>query len=129
MSTFPFQLPSGTNIIPDVSGINNLGSINYPFSEIYSKYGFFTNISGTSPMNILSDIILSNENILYASMISGTIISGNNLKINTSILAPTTPPTSGTADGTIGQTIIGNDGYLYGCSGTNLWGRIQLNTF
>ncbi len=36
MITYPFQIPSGTNIIPDISGINNLGSLDYPFSGIYA---------------------------------------------------------------------------------------------
>ena len=35
MSNYPFQIPSGITLIPDFSGTNNFGSINYPISGIY----------------------------------------------------------------------------------------------
>ena len=87
MQTFPYQLPSGSNIIPNISGINNLGSINYPFSEIYAKTGYFTNVSGMSPISILSDTNLTEGTTLTAPIISGTTISGDTISIGTTITA------------------------------------------
>lgn len=37
-------------------------------------------------------------------------------------------PSSGTAAGTSGQIALGG-GYLYACTGTNAWGRVQLSSF
>lgn len=88
METYPFSIPSGVNIIPDISGINNIGSSTLPLNYIYSD-----NIS------LLNYII------------------------------PSTPPTTKDSDGVPGQIIMGTDGYFYGCSGTNLWGRILLETW
>lgn len=40
-----------------------------------------------------------------------------------------TPPANATATGTAGTFIFGTDGYLYLCTATNTWVRIQLSTW
>lgn len=38
-------------------------------------------------------------------------------------------PTTSTGIGVSGYNIAFDGTYFYGCTGTNLWGRVQLNTF
>lgn len=59
--TYPSQVPSGVNIVPEISGINNLGAPSTPWSGDYSN-GFF--ITGPNPI-ITS--IASGYNLTIAS--------------------------------------------------------------
>ena len=66
---------SGSNILPLVSGTQSIGSFAQPFSGVYAKTGYFTNVSGMSPINILSDLnIKSGVNITTEN--SGTSLLG-----------------------------------------------------
>ena len=38
-------------------------------------------------------------------------------------------PATSTSAGVSGYSIAFDGVYFYGCTGTNLWGRVQLNTF
>lgn len=42
---------------------------------------------------------------------------------------PQTPPASASATGTAGQIVFGSDGYLYFCTATDTWVRVQLTTW
>ena len=46
-----------SNITPTASGENNIGSTSLPFLGVYAKTGYFTNLSGLSPITIKSDMI------------------------------------------------------------------------
>ena len=45
------------------------------------------------------------------------------------VLNLNSPPASATATGTVGQIIFGSDGYIYLCTATNTWLRVQLTTW
>lgn len=47
----------------------------------------------------------------------------------TGICRVVSPPITSTSSGISGYNIAFGDGYFYGCTGTNLWGRVSLNTF
>ena len=51
----------------------------------------------------------------------------DNLRINV-VTVTGAVPASNSASGTSGQIALGG-GYLYACTGTNAWGRVQLTTF
>lgn len=65
--TYPFQVPSGSNIIPDVSGNNFIGSSSKPFGSLFANSIFATNISGS-----LSDNRLNPHNVLVVSQTPGS---------------------------------------------------------
>jgi hypothetical protein len=48
---YPYAIPSGTNVIPVVSGINNLGASTAPFSTVFTQ-----NISGTSTKQLTINV-------------------------------------------------------------------------
>lgn len=79
------HLSSGTDILNTASGINNLGSFSNPFSGIYAKTVYATNITGMSPINVLSDIVLS-ANILRADSNPFTISGNSAVEITASNL-------------------------------------------
>ncbi len=73
-NTFPHIVPSGTDIIPYLSGFSNIGTIPNPFSGINA-----VNISG-------ANVFASNE--VYSNVISGTTISGNSITALTEVFSP-----------------------------------------
>jgi len=50
---------SGASILTALSGTGSIGSLSEPFADVYAKTGYFTNVSGMSPINILSEIVVS----------------------------------------------------------------------
>lgn len=45
------------NIAPVASGTNDIGSLALPYQSVYAKTGYFTNISGMSPINLQTDLL------------------------------------------------------------------------
>ncbi len=74
MSTYPFQVPSGINIVPDISGNNSLGTALKPFNGI-----FLTSMNGALV-----------KQAAFNEIPSGNFLSGN----STFVLSNT--PFSGT---------------------------------
>ena len=74
MITYPFPVPSGTNIIPYVSGTNNIGSAAAPFQTIFSN-----NYSGNSASITSVTVTTISGNNVNASNINATNISGTNI--------------------------------------------------
>jgi hypothetical protein len=69
-------LDSGTSVDNAYSGVNSLGSIANPFSGVYAKEAYFSNIFGMSPIGINSDLaIRSGVSITLDS--SGTVTIGS----------------------------------------------------
>ena len=50
---------SGASILTAISGENTVGTLAAPFSGVYAKTGYFTNISGMSPVTVLSPLVVS----------------------------------------------------------------------
>jgi hypothetical protein len=50
---------SGASLLTAISGTGTVGEYGMPFSGIYAKTGYFTNISGLSPITMLSEVVLS----------------------------------------------------------------------
>lgn len=49
----------GASILTTISGTGSIGSLSSPFLDMYAKTGYFTNISGMSPINFKSELVLS----------------------------------------------------------------------
>ncbi len=120
-------LTAVNNSVPGPSGLK--GRITFNAGADDSSTIIFS--GNVIKLNGVYDVVNSNSGVnnLGSSAHPFNGIYGNNLRAITSIIIPSTPPASGTAVGTAGQIIMGTDGYFYGCSGTNLWGRIQLSSF
>lgn len=73
-------LGTGVNISTAGSGINNMGSLNNPMGEVYTKTLYATNVTGMSPINFLSDISLSGN---ITTQQPGTTIGSVSNPINT----------------------------------------------
>ncbi len=59
--TYPFSIPSGTNLVPEASGVNQLGTPSYPFATGYFNNAFgpgfakaWVSFSGSTPPTIYS---------------------------------------------------------------------------
>jgi hypothetical protein len=65
---------SGASILTAESGTGDIGSFAFPFSGVYAKTGYFTSISGMSPINILSELVLSSG---ISPQTSGTLSLGS----------------------------------------------------
>jgi hypothetical protein len=64
-----------------------------------------------------------------AGAAGATGAKGNKGDTGTLAVAFDTPPASATATGTTGTIVFGNDGYLYLCTATDTWVRVQLATW
>lgn len=94
--TYPYSIPSGTDIIPESSGTSSLGSLAYPFASIVtnaisvsgSPFTPYTDaqaravVSGTSPITVTNALVGISSTPTFttvnASTLSGTTVSGNN---------------------------------------------------
>lgn len=63
MANYPFQIPSGVNLIPEASGINQLGNSDYPFIGGYVKslYTSVKTVTGSVTLTNLDHVILCNQ--------------------------------------------------------------------
>jgi hypothetical protein len=74
--TGTFTFGSGSALLNEDSGVNNIGDASNPFGDAFIKTLHVTNLSGMSPINLLSDIIIdSGVSIDFAS--SGTVDIGS----------------------------------------------------
>lgn len=89
--------------------------------------GSLSTVGNTTLSGGLSVVGSSSLNQLAASSISstGSISSSNSGVFGTMFITGSGIPTSQSGVGVFGQVIIGS-GYLYACTGTNMWGRTHL---
>jgi hypothetical protein len=73
-----FTMQSGASIVNTTSGVNNLGSSNLPFANVFTKTINATYISGLSPVTFLSSIIMSPGSTITTSGTGVTIGSSDN---------------------------------------------------
>jgi len=64
--TADIYLGSGVSIFPTVSGTSKLGTTDIPFLEVDTKNLNVTNVSGLSPINVLSDISVDSSARIYS---------------------------------------------------------------
>ena len=107
------NLKDGSHVVNDVSGINNMGSSDYPFGDIYTKTINASFVSGLSPITFLSDIILdSGSNFTFSG--TDTIMGSVSTPLDTLYVT----------------TIIGATGLdantLVHKSGSNIFGDINF---
>jgi hypothetical protein len=69
------------------------------------------------------------DNISLSAIYGGINVNGDVSASGFKINGLQTPPASATATGTAGTIIIGSDGYLYLCTATDTWVRVQLTTW
>jgi hypothetical protein len=55
------------NIIPTISGVDNLGSLTNPFSGAYIKDAYISNLHGMSPIRFNNDIVMASGNQIVFS--------------------------------------------------------------
>lgn len=88
-----------------------------------STTGGYGNISGRSIITT-GTAILGATTVISASS-TGTISSTNSGVFRAMFITGTGIPATATSAGALGQILMG-DGYLYACTGANLWGRTHL---
>ena len=78
--TYPFEIPSGTHLLPEVGGVNDLGSTTKPYANVYANNislsgsnisNSFLKIDQSTPQTVVSGRPVFNGGI---SVNSGTII-------------------------------------------------------
>lgn len=119
--------------------INHLGNIGMGMG--ISNPSAFLNVRGTSEQlrldydasNYLSTTISSTGNAtLNLTASSGTprfTFSDDVISTKYYVSTLNTPPATAASTGTQGEIRFGTDGYLYLCTATNTWVRVQLSTW
>lgn len=101
-------------------GAANFGTLS---ASSISTTGGYGSISGR---NLLTTGTASlGVTTMVSASSTGIISSTNSGVFRAMFITGTGIPTSSTGIGTIGQILMGS-GYLYACTGTNLWGRTHL---
>lgn len=79
MSTYPFQVPSGTGFIPNVSGTNDLGSATRPFRNLYTDDIYSNNFNGQQvSMSVFYEIPSGDiDSVNTSYTLANTPISGS----------------------------------------------------
>jgi hypothetical protein len=115
---------SGTGLIDVTNGLVTTTATAYTDTNARAV------VSGAGNINVTDAYVTMSATPSFtsvdASTISGATIIGGSVQALTSMMSPSIPVASGNAPGTPGQIVMGTDGYFYGCSGVDMWGRIQL---
>lgn len=78
--TFPFSIPAGNDLVPAVSGTQNLGSLTYPFSGLYAKSIYDDGVqlfpaTATSPMTVTSGVIAISTSPTFTNITASGIVT------------------------------------------------------
>jgi len=105
-----FTMQSGAAIVNSVSGVNNLGSSNYPFANVYTKTINATYVSGLSPVTFLSNIVMNQGTSITVSgtgVTMGSLANPINTIYATNIIGATGLDPNGLVQRS-GSSVFGN---------------------
>lgn len=106
MANYPFQIPSGVNLVPEASGINQLGTTDNPFIRLYvnavwlsgidlaSNLGAIYGFSSSSSSGILSSgdwTTFNNKQNQLGYTPLNSVLSGNITSSNSGLYSLATP--------------------------------------
>jgi len=128
-----------SSIIKDSAGNNAGGVANKVLLSTSANLVQWRNLSDslTLPTNNIFVGSASNtpasSSLITVNSSSNLLTIGSAAPTTTTVLGklsiPSTPPASATAAGVAGEIVAGSDGYIYICTATNTWVRVQAVTF
>lgn len=128
-----------SSVIKDSAGNNAGGVVNKILASKSDNKVTWKAVSDAMNLPSTNIFVGSVANVPAASSLitvnsaSNLLTIGSAAPTTTTVLGklsiPVTPPASATAAGVAGEIIAGSDGYIYICTATNTWVRVQAVTF
>jgi hypothetical protein len=128
-----------SSVIKDSAGNTSGGVANKVLLSTASNLVQWRNLSDslTLPTNNIFVGSVSNtptsSSLITVNSASNLLTIGSAAPTTTTVLGklsiPSTPPSTATSAGVAGEIIAGTDDYIYICTATNTWVRVQASTF
>ena len=114
------------SLLPKTDNLYDLGSPSQEFKDAY----FYVTVKTDSLVVDESAVVLANLSVGQNIVSTGTstassVISSGSGSFGRLFVTGSGIPLTPTSVGTFGQIVIGS-GFLYACTGANLWGRVSL---
>lgn len=126
--TYPFQIPSGVDLLPELSGIHQLGNQSLPFDTIYTQslVQKIRTVTSTQTLALDDSIVLTNQGAAIQLNIPITPMGKSYTVIDISNTALTNPVTlsgiGANINGALTSTInINRSSTIIFSDGTNYW--------